>query len=489
MEIKKIFANKKYKNILITICEILVVAGIIFGALMFIQHKVNKEADKVSGIGGVEAESKTKKADTGSDNYYIEVNIYKNAVIVYQYSKDGKTKKPYKVFDCSIGEELEPGKYKTSTVFSWLDINENWHRYNTKFGDGAWIQSAGYRDKYAHTLDKKSYYAIGDKKSVGKCIMLYAKDAEWIYSKCKTGTVIKVIKGKKSDKLPLTPENSVTPYKYCGWDPTDPDKNNPYQKMENAKIVAGVEEVFVEKGAEPEYVSNLLAKDKKGNNITGKLNYQEIDTSVMGTTKVKFTYKLKSGKTLSLTQKFTVIDTIPPVVSCSKSQFTLEVKSKKEKDINKKSNVNDIIEMVRSAVSCNESGVKITVSTVDYMELREANIPVVIKAQDEAGNIGSLQVMCEIKVEKPKKVKRYKPSKELVDKLEKKYKKDSDKDSEKKKEESEEDTTLQDKKEDSKKKEKETVQEEISEKEENEETESQIETEAQTSTETEAASE
>lgn len=408
---------------------------------MFMQNKINKEADKVSGLSGTGAERETKAADTGSDDYYIEVNLKKNAVIVYQYSKDKKTKKPYKVFNCSVGEDLETGKYKTSTVFSWVNINENWHRYNTKIGNDVWIQSAGYRDKYAHTLEKDFYNSIGKKKSAGKSIILFAKDAEWIYSKCKTGTVIKVVKGKKSDKLPLTPENIVPPYKYCGWDPTDPDKNNPYQKMENGKIASGVETVYVEKGAKPEYVSNLLAKDDTGKNITGKLNYKEIDTSVMGTTKVKFSYKLKSGKTIKLTQKFIVIDTIPPEVSCSKSQFTYEVKSRAEKDMNKESNISDIEKMVRSCVSSNESGVKITIATIGYRELREGNFPVVIKAQDAAGNIGSHQVMCEIKVAKPKKIKQYKPSEELVNGLEDKYNKDSDKKSEDKKDKNKEKET------------------------------------------------
>lgn len=428
LDTKRLFANKKIKNILLTVCEILVVAGIIFGALMFIQHKVNKEADKVSGLSGSGAEEQKKQAESGSNNFYIEVNLKKNAVIVYQYSKDKKSKKPYKVFECSAGEDLEAGKYKTSDVYSWVDVNGSWHRYNTKFDNNSWIQSAGYRNKYAHTLEKDSYNSIGKKKSKGTGILLYAKDAEWIYSNCKTGTVIKVIKGKKSDSLPLTAENTVKPYKYCGWDPTDPDKNNPYQKMDNGKIVSGVDTVYVEKGDKVEYISNLLAKDESGQNITGTLKYKKIDSSVMGTKKVKFSYKLKSGKTITLTQKFVVIDTVAPVVSCSKKQFTYEVKSLDKKDMNDEDNIKDIEKMVRSCVSSNESGVKITISTVDASELREGNFPVSIKAQDQAGNVGSCQVMCEIKVKKQVKVKKYKPSKELLEeRQEKSNTKDSDK--------------------------------------------------------------
>ena len=48
MEIKEIIKNKKFKNVAVTILEILVVAGIIFGGLMFARSKVSQEADKAA---------------------------------------------------------------------------------------------------------------------------------------------------------------------------------------------------------------------------------------------------------------------------------------------------------------------------------------------------------------------------------------------------------------------------------------------------------
>ena len=68
--------------------------------------------------------------------------------------------------------------------------------------------------------------------------------------------------------------------------------------------------------------------------------------------------------------------------------------------MNKESNAKDIKEMVRKYVSCNESDVTITITTVDPLELKEGNFPVSIKAQDKSGNVGSCQVMCEIKSKK-----------------------------------------------------------------------------------------
>lgn len=429
LNFKEIAKNKKMKNILITLCEILVVASIIFGALMFIQNKVSKEADKLSGVDKTvdSKEEETKKADSGSDKYYIEVNMKKSAMIVYQYSSDKKTKKPYKIFKCSVGSDLKKGEYKTSASYSWINVNGNWHRYNTQIGAKAWIQSAGYKDKYANTLVKSSYKAIGNTKIAGSGIVLYAKDAQWISTKCKSGTVVNVVKGKKSDNLPLDFDQTINPYKYCGWDPTDPDKDNPYNKVENTSITMGSETVYVEKGQDANYLGNLLAKDENGKNITGSLKYKKFNSGELGTHKVKFSYKLKDGNKITATQKFEVVDTTCPVVTCSKKKFTYEVKSLDKIDMNKKSNVTDIEKLVRASVSCNESDVTITVNTLAAKELREGMIPVVVKAQDKSGNVGSCQVMCEIKVKKSEKVTQYKPSKEQMEKIKKQRNKKQEK--------------------------------------------------------------
>lgn len=421
MNIKGMFKNKKLKNILVTIIEILVVSGIIFGILMFFHGKVSKEADKAGGLNGKGLEAETKAEDvSGSDDYYIEVNKKLSAVIVYQYSEDKKTKTAYKVFRCSVGSSLKKGKYKTSNTYSWIDINGKWHKYNTQFSAKAWIQSVGYNDKYSYTLNKNSYKAIGKTQKCGSCILLTAGDANWIYENCKTGTVVSVINGKKGDVLPISPEDTIKSQKYCGWDPTDPDKNNPYKKIKNGTIVSGLTTVYVEKGQEAEYLGNLLALDENGKNITGSLKYSKIDIDTLGSQKATFKYKLSSGKTVKLTQKFKVVDTTPPKVYCSASLFTYEVASKDKNDMNKESNITDITNMVKASASSNESGVKITVYTVGKDELEEGKFPVVVKAQDSSGNVGSCQVMVEIKVKKENPNTKYRPSKDVEAKRKKK---------------------------------------------------------------------
>ena len=100
---------------------------------------------------------------------------------------------------------------------------------------------------------------MGKSKAEGKSILLSAKDAAWIYEHCKEGTKVSVIKGRKNDELSVSPEAKVSTYKYCGWDPTDPDKNNPYLKIKNGAVVKGLSTITTERGQEPDYLGNIIA--------------------------------------------------------------------------------------------------------------------------------------------------------------------------------------------------------------------------------------
>lgn len=203
MNIKDLLKSKKFKNILITIVEILVVAGIIFAALMYMQSKINKDADKTSGVGNtIATDEEEKTVQKQSDEFYLQINMAKNVMVVYRYDADKKNKIAYKIFPCTLGENIKKGKYKTEKSYSWVK-NNGWHRYNTLYTYSAWIQSAEYSDRYPDTLVKKSYNSVGKNKKVDKSIILYASDAAWVYNNCKDKTVLEIVKGSKKDQLPL----------------------------------------------------------------------------------------------------------------------------------------------------------------------------------------------------------------------------------------------------------------------------------------------
>ena len=213
-----------------------------------------------------------------------------------------------------------------------------------------------------------------------------------------------------------SPEPAVSLYSYCGWDPTDPDKNNPYQKIKNGRVVKGLSTLSVEKGNKPDYFGNIIALGKKGKVITKRLKYNEIDYSRVGTYTVNYKYKAKDGTKYKITQKIKVVDTTPPKVWCAKTLYTLEVKSSSPDDINTEENVKKIVDMVKAGVRADEAIVDTQVSTLEKEQLREGEkAPVVVKVKDSYGNVGSCQVNCEIKVkeeettEKPT-VKKEKPT-------------------------------------------------------------------------------
>lgn len=416
MDIKRIVKSKKLKNIAITVVEILLVAGIIFGGLMFFQSKIEKEGEQKAKIHNEGVKPQESKDSEKTDKYDIEVNKRLSAVIIYQYSKDKKTKEQIKVFRCCVGEDLTKGEFRIGKKYSWLDIYQGWHKYNTSIGKGAWIHSSIYKDKYDYRLSKPSYNSLGKAPAYGKSILLSAGDAAWIYNNCKEGTKVSILKGKKKDVLTKSPEPVAALYSYCGWDPTDPDKNNPYQKIKNGRVVKGLSTLSVEKGNKPDYFGNIIALGKKGKVITKRLKYNEIDYSRVGTYTVNYKYKAKDGTKYKVSQKIKVTDTTPPKVWCAKTLYTLEVKSSSPDDINTEENVKKIVDMVKSGVRADEPIVDTQVSTLEKEQLREGKkAPVVVKVRDAYGNIGSCQVNCEIKVkeeettEKPT-VKREKPT-------------------------------------------------------------------------------
>lgn len=74
---------------------------------------------------------------------------------------------------------------------------------------------------------------MGTPASMG-CIRLTAADAKWIYDNCPSGTTVKIY-NDPSEAMPnyeKPPVLDITDVKRRGWDPTDPDINNPWKKEE-----------------------------------------------------------------------------------------------------------------------------------------------------------------------------------------------------------------------------------------------------------------
>lgn len=410
MKLGTILKSKKVKNIGVTLIEILVVAAVILGILLTVQSKL--KTGNGTGIGNEKTEEKDSEenVDTAGDAYEIEINMKKNVMIIYQYNQDKTEKKAIKVVNASVGSQVAAGKYKIKGTYTWLNTGENnWSKYNIGYSDSAWIQSVDYADKYSWTLHKNSYNALGKSQSDDKNIKLSAGDAWWVYRQCSEGTVIRIVKGKTSDQLPMEVEPLTKLRKYCGWDPSDPESGNPYKKIANGTISLYDDIVYVEKGSNIDYFANIIALDSKGRNVTNQLQFTEFDTSTMGDHQVKYSYQTKDGTKFQGTVKYCVIDTTVPIVRISQTRFTYEVASASDKDLNKDSVKRAIEELVRSHASASEGSIKVTALPKEQLVVGDNYVRVV--AMDQAGNVGSALAVVEIKVKEKKLNQKYKPQK------------------------------------------------------------------------------
>ncbi len=128
------------------------------------------------------------------------------------------------------------------------------------------------------------------------------------------------------------------------------------------------------------------------------MKYKKFDNKSLGKHTVKFTVKTGKGKKLELKQEFKVIDTTCPKVTCSRASFTIFVDSRSNKDLNNTKNLKAVENLVRPCVSCNEDDCDIVINTVNVGELAIDKFPIIITATDKSGNVGSCQVMLEVKL-------------------------------------------------------------------------------------------
>jgi len=64
------------------------------------------------------------------------------------------------------------------------------------------------------------------------CIRLTVEDAKWIYDNCKSGTTVEFYTSEDPGPLGKPDAIKITEHEeYRGWDPTDPNENNPWREM------------------------------------------------------------------------------------------------------------------------------------------------------------------------------------------------------------------------------------------------------------------
>ena len=213
---------------------------------------------------------------------------------------------------------------------------------------------------------------------------LSVADSKWIYDNCPSGTLVNIY--DSNDPGPLgkpTPVKIDVNSKYRGWDPTDPDVNNPWRKM--APKINGIKNITVERLAKaPNLKKGVTATDYKGKNVkvtvSGKVNMKK-------TGKYRITYKAKDSLS-NVTTKYiyvTVKDTKKPVVKAKKKTITIKGELSEK----------NLIKKIRQNVTATDSGEKLSSKyvTVNAKTLLKAmknkkygTYNVTVVAKDKAGN-------------------------------------------------------------------------------------------------------
>lgn len=175
----------------------------------------------------------SNSSKTSKKPYYIEVIRNHNVVIVYGLDSENKYTKIVKVFACSVGlnGKTPTGTFTTSDKASWGWLVGNvYGQYYTRITGSILFHSVPYFKKAKNQLEWEEYNKLGTAASKG-CVRLTVRDVKWIYDNCPRGTTVKIYDGSlpsgvTKPSVPKIDKNS--PNK--GWDPTDPDKNNPWKK-------------------------------------------------------------------------------------------------------------------------------------------------------------------------------------------------------------------------------------------------------------------
>lgn len=203
--------------------------------------------------------------DDDVDKYRIDVNCEQNIVIVYRKNNDNSYE-PYKAFVCSVGTDTPHGTFQISEKYEWRNLFGNvWGQYATRITGHILFHSVPYFTPNKDDLEYEEYNKLGTVASMG-CIRLTVKDVKWIYDNCPEGTVVRMYASSKKEPLekPIPINIDVDNEELRGWDPTDPDENNPWKDVFNS------DNIDDEKDDSGQYIFSVAGNQlllKKTNNL------------------------------------------------------------------------------------------------------------------------------------------------------------------------------------------------------------------------------
>lgn len=232
-------------------------------------------SEGVSGESG--SESETSVSSDGNllfptdYPYFIEVDNTNQVITVFTTSSSGKYDKPVRVMLCSTPAksnrfvkgywQLSANRSTTKNV--WRTLSRYglpvYAQYVTRTEGFVYFQSVPYSACSKDKLDQLCYSRLGTPDPEG-CVLLTVENAKWICENCKAGTWVHVTEKKKQPSLTQALKEQLPKPDVSGWDPTDPDKENPNYHPQ-----------YTEETPEPEgYLVDNRGLDQLRNGMTEK---------------------------------------------------------------------------------------------------------------------------------------------------------------------------------------------------------------------------
>jgi lipoprotein-anchoring transpeptidase ErfK/SrfK len=182
---------------------------------------------------------------SSSSKYYIKVNLTQNVVMVYQKDDNGQYTILVKTFVASVGDGKQGvsrytpvGKFTVGAKYEQLSLKGGvWGHYTTQIYKAIWFHSVPYYSKPDkqgnwNNLEYEEYNKLGSPASAG-CVRLAVRDSKWIYDNIPKGTTVEVYESASLPEgvtKPAAIKIDVNDTEKRGWDPTDTNPNNPWNK-------------------------------------------------------------------------------------------------------------------------------------------------------------------------------------------------------------------------------------------------------------------
>ena len=162
--------------------------------------------------------------------YYIRINRAMNTVTVYTTDLEGNPRTPVKAMTCSTGRATPSGSYRTYYKQKWNGLfGDVYGQYATGIVGDILFHSVPYYSINKGDLEYEEYNKLGTTASMG-CVRMCVRDVKWVYDYCSVGTTVEFY-DDENDAGPLGKPEPIridVEDERRGWDPTDPDPDNPW---------------------------------------------------------------------------------------------------------------------------------------------------------------------------------------------------------------------------------------------------------------------